>query len=98
MNQNDYFRLDIQGLRGVAVLLVVIYHTGLAFPGGYIGVDMFFVISGFVITELLAREVAIHGRIDLTNFFLRRIRRLLPALFVVLASTRFMVFFLYYNL
>ena len=95
MNQNDYFRLDIQGLRGVAVLLVVIYHTGLAFPGGYIGVDMFFVISGFVITELLAREVAIHGRIDLTNFFLRRIRRLLPALFVVLASTLFMVFFLF---
>ncbi|MDA2968780.1 MAG: acyltransferase family protein [Actinomycetota bacterium] len=95
MNQNDYFRLDIQGLRGVAVLLVVIYHTGLAFPGGYIGVDMFFVISGFVITELLTREIAIHGRIDLTNFFLRRIRRLLPALFVVLTSTLFMVFFLF---
>lgn len=90
-NQDDYFRLDIQGLRGIAVLLVVIYHTGLAFPGGYIGVDMFFVISGFVITELLTREVAIHGRIDLTNFFLRRIRRLLPALFVVLTSTLFIV-------
>ena len=94
-NQNEYFRLDIQGLRGIAVLLVVIYHTGLAFPGGYIGVDMFFVISGFVITELLVREFAAHGRIDLTNFFIRRIRRLLPALFVVLTSTLFVVLFVF---
>ena len=90
-----YFRQDIQGLRAVAVLLVVIYHTGIAFPGGYIGVDMFFVISGFVITELLVREFAAHGRIDLTNFFLRRIRRLLPALFVVLTSTLFVVLFVF---
>ena len=95
MNQNDYFRLDIQGLRGIAVLLVVIYHTGLALPGGYIGVDMFFVISGFVITELLVREFVAHGRIDLTNFFSRRIRRLLPALFVVLTSTMFVVLFVF---
>ena len=94
-NQNDYFRLDIQGLRGIAVLLVVIYHTGLAFPGGYIGVDMFFVISGFVITELLVREFAAHGRIKLADFFLRRIRRLLPALFVVLTSTLFVVLFVF---
>ena len=94
-NQNDYFRLDIQGLRGIAVLLVVIYHTGLAFPGGYIGVDMFFVISGFVITELLVRELAAHGRIKLADFFLRRIRRLLPALFVVLTSTLFVVLFVF---
>ena len=69
------------------MLLVVIYHAGLALPGGYIGVDMFFVISGFVISQLLLREIATNGQIDLGNFFLRRIRRLLPALFVVLVST-----------
>ena len=90
-----YFRQDIQGLRAIAVLLVVIYHTGIAFPGGYIGVDMFFVISGFVIAQLLEREVAHEGRINLANFFLRRIRRLLPALFVVLTSTLFMVLFVF---
>lgn len=91
----QYFRLDIQGLRGIAVLLVVIYHAGLALPGGYIGVDMFFVISGFVISQLLLREIATNGQIDLWNFFLRRIRRLLPALSVVLASTLFLTTFVF---
>ncbi len=86
-DEAQYFRPDIQGLRGIAVLLVVIYHAGLALPGGYIGVDMFFVISGFVISQLLSREIATKGQISLSNFFLRRIRRLLPALFVVLVST-----------
>ncbi len=67
-DEAQYFRLDIQGLRGIAVLLVVIYHAGLALPGGYIGVDMFFVISGFVISQLLLREIANDGQIDLGNF------------------------------
>ena len=83
----SYHRPDIQGLRGVAVLLVVIYHTGIAFPGGFIGVDMFFVISGFVITQVLMREYEETGTIHLRNFYARRARRLIPAVGVVLIFT-----------
>ena len=83
----DYFRKDIQGLRGIAVLLVVIYHTGIALPGGYIGVDIFFVISGFVITQLLMREVDTTGKISLTGFYERRIRRILPAVAFAIIGT-----------
>jgi len=81
------FRSDIQGLRGIAVLLVVIYHTGLALPGGYIGVDIFFVISGFVITQLLLREVEATGRISLVSFYSRRIKRILPAVSFAIVGT-----------
>ena len=77
-------RADIQGLRGVAVLLVVAFHAGLPVPGGFSGVDVFFAISGFVITATLLRELAADGRIDLPRFYARRIRRLLPALAVML--------------
>ncbi|MBB4853052.1 peptidoglycan/LPS O-acetylase OafA/YrhL [Mycobacteroides chelonae] len=73
-------RRDIQGLRAVAVLLVVAYHSGLPVPGGFVGVDVFFVISGFVITRLLLRETERAGSIDLRRFYARRVRRLLPAL------------------
>lgn len=78
-------RSDIQGLRGIAVLLVVLYHAGLPWlPGGYIGVDVFFVISGYLITGMLVREVQSNGRIDLPNFIARRARRLLPAALVLI--------------
>ena len=77
-------RADIQGLRGVAVLLVVLYHAGLHVPGGFTGVDVFFVISGFVITGLLLREVEPTGSIRLRRFYARRVRRLLPALATML--------------
>jgi len=73
-------RIDIQGLRALAVLLVVLYHCALPVPGGYIGVDVFFVISGFVITRMLAAELEASGTLSLRRFYLRRIRRLLPAL------------------
>lgn len=73
-------RTDIQGLRALAVLLVVIFHAGLPVPGGFAGVDVFFVISGFVITRMLGSELAERGRLDWPQFYLRRIRRLLPAL------------------
>jgi peptidoglycan/LPS O-acetylase OafA/YrhL len=73
-------RADIQGLRAIAVLLVVIYHAGLPLPGGFVGVDVFFVISGFVITAMLMREWADQGRVRFKRFYLRRFLRLTPAL------------------
>jgi peptidoglycan/LPS O-acetylase OafA/YrhL len=82
------FRPDVQGLRAVAVALVVLYHASV--PGisaGFIGVDVFFVISGFVITSLLAREYAASGRISLVQFYARRARRILPAASVVTVVT-----------
>ncbi len=80
-------RLDIQGMRGLAVLLVVAFHAGLPLPGGFIGVDVFFVISGFVITDLLRRQWTADGRIDFLDFYVRRIRRLLPALALMVSIT-----------
>ncbi|OFO93983.1 hypothetical protein HMPREF3009_10715 [Corynebacterium sp. HMSC034H07] len=72
-------------MRGLAVLAVVLYHFfGDLLPGGYLGVDMFFVLSGFLITSLLVREFAVSGRISLTDFWVRRFRRILPAALVVL--------------
>ncbi|MGE0684050.1 MAG: acyltransferase family protein [Candidatus Binatia bacterium] len=82
------FRPDIQGLRALAVLYVVLYHAKLPFfEGGYIGVDVFFVISGYLITGLLVRELEQKGRINFLTFYERRIRRLLPAAIVVLTTT-----------
>ena len=74
------FRPDIQGLRAVAVGLVVLYHAGLPWlPGGFVGVDVFFVISGFLITQGLVRELERRGTISLAGFYARRVRRILPA-------------------
>ena len=82
------YRGDIDGLRAVAVMLVVLFHAGVApFEGGYVGVDVFFVISGFLITGLLLKEVQRHQRVDLIQFWLRRARRLFPALAVVVMAT-----------
>jgi len=79
------FRPDIEGLRAVAVLSVLIYHAGLVWvPGGFVGVDIFFVISGFLITSLMVREIDRKGRLGLADFWARRARRLLPASAVVL--------------
>jgi peptidoglycan/LPS O-acetylase OafA/YrhL len=76
----------LDGVRGVAVALVVAYHLGVPVaPGGFLGVDLFFVLSGFLITTLLLRELASTARIDLVRFWLRRARRLLPALFILVA-------------
>jgi len=82
------FRPDIEGLRAVAVLLVLAYHARIpGFPGGYIGVDVFYVVSGFLITGLIVRELRATGRVDLLTFYARRARRLLPAALVVIALT-----------
>jgi peptidoglycan/LPS O-acetylase OafA/YrhL len=73
----------LDGARGIAVALVVVYHTGLI-DGGWVGVELFFVLSGFLITALLAIEHGSNGRIGLAGFWVRRAKRLLPALFVFL--------------
>jgi peptidoglycan/LPS O-acetylase OafA/YrhL len=81
-------RADIEGLRAIAVVGVLAFHAGLPFlPGGYVGVDVFFVISGFLITGLVASEVELTGRLSLTRFYARRIKRLLPAAVLVLVVT-----------
>ena len=85
---HDAFRADIEGMRGLAVAIVVLFHAGLAgVAGGFVGVDVFFVISGFLITGLLLRERERSGRIALLSFYARRARRLLPAAIVVLVVT-----------
>jgi peptidoglycan/LPS O-acetylase OafA/YrhL len=82
----DRYRPDIDGLRAVAVLLVVNFHAFPdAMPGGFVGVDVFFVISGFLITGIIARELKSHG-FSLLGFYSRRVRRIFPALIVVLAA------------
>ena len=81
------YRSDVQGLRAVAVLAVLAFHARLPFPGGFTGVDVFFVISGFVITGLLLRGRGTRGHWNLRTFFVQRFRRLFPALVVVVAFT-----------
>ncbi|WGW04451.1 acyltransferase family protein [Tropicibacter oceani] len=81
------YRSDIDGLRAVAVLSVVLYHFGLPLRGGFVGVDIFFVISGFLIGGILWREYDQTGTIWLRNFYVRRFRRLAPAFFVMAVVT-----------
>jgi peptidoglycan/LPS O-acetylase OafA/YrhL len=77
----------LDGLRAIAVVGVLLYHAGVAWvPGGFLGVDLFFVISGFLITSLLLREADLTGRVSLRRFYARRARRLLPALAAMLAA------------
>ena len=85
--RTQVLRPDIQGLRAVAVLGVVLWHAGLPIlSGGYVGVDVFFVISGFLMTSLLVRELDRDGRISIGAFYARRARRLLPAAAVALVG------------
>jgi peptidoglycan/LPS O-acetylase OafA/YrhL len=85
---SEPFRPDLEGLRGVAILLVLLFHAGLPWlGGGFVGVDVFFVLSGFLITGLLVREITQSGRIDFRAFYARRARRILPAALVVVVAT-----------
>lgn len=82
------FRSDIEGLRGIAVLLVVACHCSIAvLAGGFVGVDVFFVLSGYLITALLVAEIGARGHLDLPRFYARRVRRLLPASALTLVLT-----------
>jgi len=87
------YRDDIDGLRAIAVLSVVFYHAGLGFPGGYVGVDVFFVISGYLITALILKDLE-RGTFSMSNFWERRIRRIFPALAVMVAATMLAGWFL----
>jgi peptidoglycan/LPS O-acetylase OafA/YrhL len=81
------YRPDIDGLRAVAIVPVVFYHAGITpFQGGYVGVDVFFVISGYLITSLILSEMA-RREFTITGFYERRIRRIFPALFVLMGFT-----------
>ena len=84
------FRGDVEGLRALAVLAVVLYHCGVpGFAGGYLGVDVFFVVSGFLITSLMLDEIATTRRLSFAAFYGRRARRLLPAATLVIGVTLF---------
>ena len=82
------FRADIEGLRAVAVIVVLLYHAHLGpFRGGFLGVDVFFVVSGYLITSLLMKDLLVRGARALPTFWARRARRLLPASLTVLVVT-----------
>src|SRR3954469_3138278 len=80
------YRAEIDGLRAIAVLSVLAFHYGAPLPGGFTGVDVFFVISGFLITQILAAEIAA-GTFSVLGFYDRRMRRILPAVLVMLAAS-----------
>jgi peptidoglycan/LPS O-acetylase OafA/YrhL len=82
------YRADIEGLRAIAILFVIAVHAGLpGLSGGFVGVDIFFVLSGFLITGLLVKEITRTGSLQFTDFYIRRIRRLLPALVFMLVGS-----------
>ena len=89
------YRPEIDGLRALAVVSVIIYHLEFFFleskvlQGGFIGVDIFFVISGYLITSILIKEVSLKGKFSLLDFYERRARRILPALFVTISISIF---------
>jgi peptidoglycan/LPS O-acetylase OafA/YrhL len=78
------YRPEIDGLRAIAVLPVIFFHAGWSlFQGGYVGVDIFFVISGYLITSIIAEDLA-YKKFSIRHFYERRARRILPALFFVM--------------
>jgi peptidoglycan/LPS O-acetylase OafA/YrhL len=92
--QSPSYRPDIDGLRALAILPVILFHAELGCTGGFVGVDVFFVISGFLITSLILKELS-HDAFSLVNFWERRIRRILPALFLAVLATLAAACFLY---
>lgn len=80
------YRAEVDGLRAIAVVSVLCYHAGLGFQGGYVGVDIFFVISGYLVTGILLKDIRTE-EFSYTQFWMRRINRLVPALFLMTAVT-----------
>jgi len=96
LHPNIKYRSDIDGLRALAVLSVIIFHINKNWiPGGFLGVDIFFVISGYLITLILVKEVTATRKINIVNFYKRRIKRIIPALLFVLIPTFIVGFFLF---
>lgn len=97
---NKFYRPDLDALRGLAVLSVLFYHAKFSvfsenlFVGGFLGVDIFFVLTGFLITSMLIIEYQNNNSIRISYFYLRRIKRLVPALLIVITLTTFLSFFL----
>ncbi|HIP13449.1 MAG TPA: acyltransferase [Arcobacter sp.] len=96
LHPNIKYRSDIDGLRALAVLSVILYHINEEWiPGGFLGVDIFFVISGYLITLILIKEVELTNKINIVNFYKRRIKRIIPALLFVLIPTFIIGFLLF---
>ena len=88
------YRADIDGLRCVAVVPVVLFHAGFGLmPGGFVGVDVFFVISGFLITSIIYEEM-VEGKFSFISFYDRRVRRIFPALYFMLFICSFFALFI----
>jgi len=84
------YRQDIDGLRAIAVMSVIVFHINPAWlPGGFLGVDIFFVISGFLITLLLLKEMATNHKLRIVDFYARRLKRIIPALYFMLTFALF---------
>ena len=96
------YRKEIDGLRALGILGVIAYHLEIfidgnqLLPGGFLGVDIFFVVSGYLITSLLYEEYKVKGNFSLLNFYLRRAKRLLPALIIVILFTSFLSYFYFF--
>lgn len=96
-SRSTHYRAEIDGLRAFAILAVVLFHYGIqGAGGGFVGVDIFFVISGFLITQIIQREIS-EGRFSVLHFYERRIRRIFPALFLVLSVTWIGCFIVLYS-
>ena len=91
------YRPEVDGLRAIAVIPVVLFHLGASWiPGGFVGVDVFFVISGYLITSIILKEQAA-GTFTFKDFWMRRVRRILPALLTVLLATSVASYFIMFG-
>lgn len=93
---NIKYRADIDGLRVIAILSVLVFHLDASYlTGRFVGVDIFFIISGFLITSIIKKEIEETSSFNLKNFYIRRIRRLFPSLFVTFFITTIVVSFIF---
>jgi len=92
------YRAEIDGLRAIAVIPVILFHAGYGlFSGGFVGVDVFFIISGYLITSIILADLD-EGKFNIVRFYERRARRILPALFTVMFASTAVGFFVFFAL